>query len=132
MNTRGADIRTQESAPRAGHVSKPAPQHSFIIAPDDRILVKGIAAFVTFSVSLRHRATWARIEGIGKCRLLELFKGNLLSRADCEAACTEVRSSFTWPPGRKEVLSRGVYELRPCGTRVCGHPELCDAMPGSF
>src|SRR5208337_1843635 len=83
-------------------------QDSFILAPDDRILVTGAAGFIGSRVieslvdrGFRNLACFARpssdltrIEDIIKNRPLgvriEVLKGNLLSGEDCAAACKNV------------------------------------------
>jgi nucleoside-diphosphate-sugar epimerase len=99
---------SQESGPPPGHGSKPAMRDSLIIGPDDRILVTGAAGFIGSRVveSLVERgfrelvcfarpsSDLARIEtGVERRPVgarIEVLKGNLLSRADCEAACKDV------------------------------------------
>jgi nucleoside-diphosphate-sugar epimerase len=120
VNTRGVDIASQESGLAPSHVSKHAIHDSFIIAPDDRILVTGAAGFIGSRVveSLVNRGfrnlvcftrpsgEVAAIEAIVKRRPLgariEVFKGNLLSRADCEAACKDVAVIFHLAAGTGE------------------------------
>lgn len=120
MNTRGVDIASQESGLAPSDVSKHAIHDSFIIAPDDRILITGAAGFIGSRVveSLVNRgfrnlvcftrpsSEVAAIEAIIKRRPLgariEVFKGNLLSRADCEAACKDVAVIFHLAAGTGE------------------------------
>jgi nucleoside-diphosphate-sugar epimerase len=81
---------------------------SFVISPDDRILVTGATGFIGSRVvaslayrGFRNLVCFARpssrveaIEGIARLQTqdsgIQVFKGNLLSRADCEAACKDV------------------------------------------
>jgi len=112
MNLRGAGI----TSPQAGSRPSPESEHpmhdSFIVAPDDRILVTGAAGFIGSRVVeslvtrgfrhlvcfVRHSSDLREIEAIAKRRPLgtriEIFKGNLLCRADCEAACKDVAVIF--------------------------------------
>ena len=96
------------------------PEHSSLIGPDDRILVTGarvssdlaslrvwwIAGFATSSVLPGPPASWLRLEAIVKRRparaRIEVVKGNLLSRADCEAACKDVAVIFHLAAGTGE------------------------------
>lgn len=120
MNTRGADIASQENGSPPSHVAKHAIHDSFIIAPDDRILVTGAAGFIGSRVveslverGFRNLVCFARpsselagIEAIVKRRPLgariEVLKGNLLCRADCEAACKDVVVIFHLAAGTGE------------------------------
>ncbi len=81
---------------------------AYIVSPDDRILVTGAAGFIGSRVvanlvdrGLRNLVCFTRpssklteIEDIVRRQPpdahIEVFKGNLLSRADCEAACKGV------------------------------------------
>jgi nucleoside-diphosphate-sugar epimerase len=111
VNTRETDIASREKgSPSEG--SEHARLDAFIIAPDDKILVTGAAGFIGARVveSLVERgfrnlvcftrpsSDLAEIEAIVRRRPLgtriEVFKGNLLSRADCEAACKDVAVIF--------------------------------------
>lgn len=83
---------------------------SFIIDPDDRILVTGAAGFVGSRVvenlverGFRNLACFSRpsndkIEALAGRRpfgaRIDVYKGNLLSREDCEAACKGVKVIF--------------------------------------
>ncbi len=119
MNTRGAVIASQENGSPPSHVSH-AIRDSFIIAPDDRILVTGAAGFIGSRVveSLvdrgfcnlvcfaRPSSELAGIEAIVKRRTpgarIEVLQGNLLCRADCEAACKDVAVIFHLAAGTGE------------------------------
>jgi nucleoside-diphosphate-sugar epimerase len=93
----------------ASHESGRPPRHDFFtIGPDDRILVTGASGFIGSRVVeslidrgfrnlvcfVRPSSDLAGIEPSLKRRPLgariEVFKGNLLSQADCEAACKDV------------------------------------------
>lgn len=93
---------------------------SFIIGPEDRILVTGAAGFIGPRVVeclldlgfhnlvcfARPSSDLARVEASFKRRLLgapvEVLKGNLLSREDCEAACKDVAVIFHLAAGTGE------------------------------
>ena len=92
----------------------------FIIGPDDRILVTGAAGFIgsrvveslwivgfaTLSALLGHPATWPGSKPIVKRQprpaRIDILKGNLLSRADCEAACKDAAVIFHLAAGTGE------------------------------
>ena len=93
---------------------------SFIVSPEDRILVTGAAGFIGVRVieDLLHRgfrnlacfarpsSDLARIEAITKqypqSVRIDILKGNLLSRADCEAACKDAVLVFHLAAGTGE------------------------------
>lgn len=93
-------------------VLKGAPNDSFLIGPDDRVLITGAAGFIGSRVLenlidrgfrnlvcfVRPSSDMARLEAMTQ-RLprgaqMEVHKGNLLSRADCDAACEDVTVIF--------------------------------------
>jgi nucleoside-diphosphate-sugar epimerase len=104
MNAFGTNIAGQES----GLLS----HDCFIIGPDDRILVTGAAGFIGSRVLqclldrglrnlvcfVRPSSELARIDAIIERRppgaRIEVLKGNLLSREDCEAASKDVALIF--------------------------------------
>jgi len=83
---------------------QPAPHHSFVADPDDKVLVTGAAGFIGSRVVqslvdrgfrnlvcfVRPSSELTEIEAVCDARpsaaRIELFKGNLLSREDCQAA----------------------------------------------
>jgi nucleoside-diphosphate-sugar epimerase len=103
--------RTGIAGPEPGslqsHTSKPATHHSFMITFDDRILVTGAAGFIGARVvkslvdrGFRNLVCFARpsselgaiqavVEGRRLGARIDVLKGNLLSRADCETACKD-------------------------------------------
>src|SRR5438067_9903744 len=103
MNNGPTNIASGESGPPRGQASKPAPD-SFIIAADDRILVTGATGFIGSRVvkslvdrGFRNVVCFARpasdlarleasIKGLSPGTRIDVLRGNLLSRADCEAA----------------------------------------------
>ena len=119
MNTREAEISSQTDGAPLNRVSDEA-QHSSIITPDDRVLVTGAAGFIGSRVVerlvhrgfrnivcfVRHSSELDGIEAIIQCRptgvRIEVFKGNLLSRGDCEAACKDVKVIFHLAAGTGE------------------------------
>jgi nucleoside-diphosphate-sugar epimerase len=120
MNARGADIASLENGSQPSHLSKHTVPDSFVIGPDDRILVTGAAGFIGSRVveslvdrGFRNLVCFARpsselaeIEAIVKRRppgaQIEVLKGNLLSRADCEAASKDVAVIFHLAAGTGE------------------------------
>jgi nucleoside-diphosphate-sugar epimerase len=103
MNNRPTNIASRESEPLRCQ-SLPGSPDSFIIAPDDRILVTGAAGFIGSRVVenlvdhgfrnvvclVRPSSNVVRLEASIKSQppgtRIEALRGNLLSRADCEAA----------------------------------------------
>jgi len=102
MNPQMSDIESYTVACAPSSLAKPAP---FIIGPDDRILVTGAAGFIGARVvggllnrGFRNLACFARpssdltkiealIQENAQSARIDVLKGNLLSREDCEAAC---------------------------------------------
>ncbi len=105
MNTRGVSVTRYDGGAPRSHASKPETNDSFIIGPDDRILVTGASGFIGSRVvetlvgrGFRNLVCFTRpsseVSGIDAIlqrqppgARIEVFKGNLLSRTDCEAAC---------------------------------------------
>lgn len=89
-----------------------AKQDSFIVAPDDRILVTGAAGFIGSKVlrnlvsrGFRNLVCFVRpssnlsdvdaiTRDLPKGARIELVKGNLLNHADCEVACKDAIAIF--------------------------------------
>jgi nucleoside-diphosphate-sugar epimerase len=96
------------------------PQHdTFIVGPDDRILVTGAAGFIGARVvegllnrGFRNLACFVRpssnltqIEALkesAQSARIDVFKGNLLSRADCDVACEGAKVIFHLAAGTGE------------------------------
>jgi nucleoside-diphosphate-sugar epimerase len=108
-------------------VAREMTQDSFIVGPDVRILVTGAAGFIGVRVvedlldrGFRNVACFARpssdlsrIEAISKrhprSTRIDILKGNLLSRADCEAACKDVAVVFHLAAGTGEKSFPDVF-----------------------
>ncbi len=108
MNTQDIHITNKNNASTEICSSKSEASNSFIIVPEDRILITGAAGFIGSRVVkellargfrnllclARPSSNLAGLEAIVKTRpagtQVEILKGNLLSPADCEAACKDV------------------------------------------
>jgi len=108
-------------------VSTDAIHDSFVISRDDRILVTGAAGFIGVRVVeelldrgfhnlacfVRPSSDLAGIEAIVKRHpqsvRIDILKGNLLSRADCEAACKDVAVMFHLAGGTGEKSFPDVF-----------------------
>jgi nucleoside-diphosphate-sugar epimerase len=108
---RESDPSLDMNLPR-GLASEPAPRNSFIVSPDDRVLVTGAAGFIGSRVvesllehGLRNLICFARpssnpreLEAIVQRQHLgariEVFRGNLISREDCAAASKDAALVF--------------------------------------
>jgi nucleoside-diphosphate-sugar epimerase len=120
MNNRPINMASRESGPPRGQAPKPVSRDSFIIEPDDRILVTGAPGFIGSRVveSLvdrgfrnvvcfaRPSSDLARLEASIKSRppgtRIEVLRGNLISRADCEAASKGVTVIYHLAAGTGE------------------------------
>ena len=116
MDSQGVDVTSRKTKCLQSNASEDA----FIIAPDDRILITGATGFIGSRVveSLlasgfrnllcfaRPSSDPARTEAIVERQPLgtrvEVFKGNLLSRPDCEAACKDAAVIFHLAAGTGE------------------------------
>ena len=117
MNTLGAD---QDRRRPVGQPAMPERHEDFIIDREDRILITGAAGFIGSRVvqSLLDRgfrnlvclarpsSEPARIDAVARRRpdgaRIEVLKGNLLSRQDCEAACKDVAVIYHLAAGTGE------------------------------
>jgi len=107
----------------------------FIISPDDKVLITGAAGFIGSRVvkgllnhGFRNLVCFTRHSSDGKRidELMELrpsgakvgkFEGNLLSRADCEAACEGVSVIFHLAAGTGEKSYPDAYMNSVVATR---------------
>src|SRR3954452_5716754 len=114
----GPAAQQNVSSPSAA--GKSVMRDSFIIGRDDRILVTGAAGFIGTRVvkalldrGFSNVACFTRpssrltdIEAFARDHVpgaqLDVIKGNLLSRADCEAACNEAAVIFHLAAGTGE------------------------------
>lgn len=135
--------QSDEIKPPRGVTSEPAERGSFIVAPDDRILITGAAGFIGSRVVeslvdrgfrnlvcfVRPSSGLARIEEISNQRSsgvrIEVIKGNLLSRADCEAACKDAAAIFHLAAGTGEKSFPDAFMNSVVATR-----NLLDASLG--
>ncbi len=108
MSTLGAKNANQEGGLPLESITSPGDSESFTVGPDDRILITGAAGFIGSRVLaslldrgfrnlvcfVRPSSELSRIEAIAQCQppgvRIELIKGNLLSREDCDAAAKDV------------------------------------------
>jgi nucleoside-diphosphate-sugar epimerase len=115
----GPGIAVSESESRAA-LPIPKRQDSFIVSPDDPILVTGAAGFIGSCVVqglldrgfrqlrcfARPSSELRRLQGIVKHRprgtRVEIVKGNLLSRQDCENASKDVALTYHLAAGTGE------------------------------
>jgi nucleoside-diphosphate-sugar epimerase len=120
MNTRGVSPTHYGGGAPRSHASKPETNDSFIIGPDDRILVTGASGFIGSRVveslvgrGFRNLVCFTRpsseasgidaiLRGQPPGARIEVFKGNLLSRADCEVACKGARVIYHLAAGTGE------------------------------
>ena len=120
MNNRPNNVAKLESGPPRGHAPKPGSPDSFIIVPDDRILVTGATGFIGSRVveslvdrGFRNVVCFARpssdlskleasIKNQPAGTRIEVFRGNLLSRTDCEAVSKGVSVIYHLAAGTGE------------------------------
>jgi nucleoside-diphosphate-sugar epimerase len=107
MKTHVSDIADRNGGSAQSHSPESAAERSFIIGPDDRILVTGAAGFIGTRVvgALLNRgfrnlvcfvrpssnvdALEATVKLQSAAARVDIFRGNLQCRADCESACKE-------------------------------------------
>ena len=120
MNIRQPNVASHQSESLPSDAARLLTCDSFIIGPEDRILITGATGFVGPSVVecllnlgfrnlicfARPSSHLARIEASCKSRPLgtrvEILKGNLLSREDCEAVSKDVSVIFHLAAGTGE------------------------------
>ena len=120
MSSRRDNVTVHEGGAQRSYAPETATRDSSIIGPDDRVLVTGAAGFIGSHVveglvdrGFRNLVCFTRpssdvagIEAIVNRRpsgaRIEVLKGNLLSRADCEAACKDVAVIFHLAAGTGE------------------------------
>jgi nucleoside-diphosphate-sugar epimerase len=108
MNGSGTSIVTQESGLLPGELAASGLGNSFVIGPEERILITGATGFIGTRVLenlldrgfrnivclVRPARDASRIEAIARRQSpgasIEVLRGNLLSRQDCEAVCKDV------------------------------------------
>ncbi|MGC1187153.1 MAG: NAD(P)-dependent oxidoreductase [Candidatus Acidiferrales bacterium] len=108
MNASGKDISLNEGRPMSRQLPNSGAEDSFIVSPDDLILITGGAGFIGSRVVealldrgfrnlrcfARSSSVMTRIESIIERRppgsRIEVIKGNLQSRQDCETASKDV------------------------------------------
>jgi nucleoside-diphosphate-sugar epimerase len=130
-----SDTATQQNASLADVISKHTLHDSFLIGRDDRILVTGAAGFIGARVvealldhGFRNLACFTRpssnliaIEALARKRArwarIDVFKGNLLSREDCEAACDGAAVIFHLAAGTGEKSFPDAFMNSVVGTR---------------
>lgn len=120
MSTFETDIAGHKNGVASDQSALPQNHDSFIAGPNDRILITGATGFVgsrvlqslldqgfrNFVCFGRSSTGLSKIETLAKLRSaearIEVLKGNLLSRPDCEAACKDVRIIFHLAAGTGE------------------------------
>jgi nucleoside-diphosphate-sugar epimerase len=108
MSHRAPNMQSRETGPPPRQVPKPVSPDFFVVTPEDRILVTGAAGFIGSRVvkSLvdrgfrnvvclaRPSSDLAKLDATIKSQppetRIEVLRGNLLSRVDCEAAAKGV------------------------------------------
>ncbi len=143
MNNPATNNTNQEGGSPESHLSSESVSDSYVIRPDDRILVTGAAGFIGSRVVrslvdrgfrnlvcfVRPSSELSEIEAIVERRprgsQIEIVKGNLLSRADCEAACKDVVVIFHLAAGTGEKSFPDAFMNSVVATR-----NLLDASLG--
>jgi len=135
MNSHEANIVSQENGSPLIPLSMPKTHDSFVIAPDDPILLTGATGFIGSRVleclldrGFRNLICFSRpsselsaIEAICERRpagtRIEVVKGNLLSRQDCEAATKDVALIFHLAASTGEKSFPDAFVNSVIGTR---------------
>jgi nucleoside-diphosphate-sugar epimerase len=120
MNRTGARIASDEIGLPTDQKATSGEQNSFLLGPEDRILITGATGFIGSRVLdcllergfrnivclIRPSSRASGIEAMANRRFpgtqIELVRGNLLSRQDCEAACKDVTAIFHLAAGTGE------------------------------
>jgi nucleoside-diphosphate-sugar epimerase len=120
MNSSHVRIESDEIGLSSGRFATSGEHNSFLIGLEDRILVTGATGFIGSRVLdcllsrgfrnvvclVRSSSGLSGIEAIAKRRApgtpIEVVRGNLLSRQDCEAASKDVRAVFHLAAGTGE------------------------------
>src|SRR5271165_4402315 len=120
MSARGSNATVHKREAHRSQAPNSVAHNAFIIAPDDRILVTGATGFIGSHVlkslvdrGFRNLVCFTRpssevteMEAIVKRRPrgaeIDVFKGNLLSRMDCETACKDVAVIYHLAAGTGE------------------------------
>jgi nucleoside-diphosphate-sugar epimerase len=129
---------------------KPENHESFLVGPDDRILVTGAAGFIgsrvvknlldrgfrNLTCFARPSSDLARLERLAKAQprlvRIDILKGNLLSRADCEAASKGAAVIFHLAAGAGEKSFPDAFMNSVVTTRNLLEASLQDARPQRF
>jgi len=127
MNSSGARIASDEIGLPPDQFATPGENNPFLVGPEDRILITGARGFIGSRVLecllgrgfrnivclIRPSSPTSGIEALAKRRSpgtqIEVMRGNLLSRQDCEAACKDVTAIFHLAAGTGEKSFPDAY-----------------------
>src|ERR1700674_432151 len=127
MNSAGARIASAEIGLPPDQFATPGENNPFLVGPEDRILITGARGFIGSRVLecllgrgfrnivclIRPSSPTSGIEALAKRRSpgtqIEVMRGNLLSRQDCEAACKDVTAIFHLAAGTGEKSFPDAY-----------------------